>query len=253
MNIVILIPTYNESENIGLLLKELLVRIKKLSKYKFKILVVDDNSPDGTGKIVNSFRKRHSNIYLLQGEKKGLGSAMTRGYKYALNKLHPDVVITNEADFAFSFKHLPLMLKKIEEGYDVVVASRHVGVGKTEGWTLTRRLNHWVANTFFGRWIAGVTVVYDKNGAYRAVRATSLRKIRWDRLHVHGFAFFFYLIYKLSQVTNNFYEFPATYTFRKRGESKVSFNTKYIKSYLKDILEYTKLAVNIRFGNTIIR
>ena len=247
MRVVIIIPTYNEAENIEALLANLISHIRKNIKHKFKILVVDDNSPDGTGKIVKRIIKKNSNIILLTGKKEGLGKAMTRGYVYAIEKLKAEVIVSNEADFAFDFKHLKEMIDKIEEGYDVVVGSRHVGIGNTKGWTMTRRLNHWVANTFFGRWIAGVRVVYDKNGAFRAIRVKGVMdQINWKKFEVTGFGFFFYTIAVYSNFTDKFYEIPTVYTFRTKGESKVSFSYKYVRVYMRDIAEYMKLAILIR-------
>jgi dolichol-phosphate mannosyltransferase len=245
--VVILIPTYNEVENAKPLVADILKNTHKLKNYKFTILFVDDNSPDGTGEVIAQLQQKDKNIELLKGKKKGLGVAMIRGYLYAMKNLKADIVVSNEADFAFDFKHLPFMLKQIKEGSDVVVGSRHVGVGKTEGWTLSRRLNHWVANKFFATWIAGVTQVYDHNGAYRAIRVKGvLDKIDWKNLQVTGFGFFFYSLYKLTTVTDKIVEFPVIYRFRTRGESKVSFNAKYLRSYLHDILEYARIALIIR-------
>lgn len=254
MRVVILIPTYNEKENITKLLNELLALIAKLKRYTFKILIVDDNSPDNTGQIVKRFKGRSRKIELLSGRKRGLGKAMIRGYLYAMKNLKADVLISNEADFAFDFKHLGYMLEKIEGGSDVLVGSRHVGVGKTKSWTISRRINHWLANTFFATWVAGVNQVYDKNGAFRAIRVKGvLDKINWQKLKVTGFAFFFYSLFKLTQVTDKFHEFPVIYQFRTRGESKVSFNPKYIKIYIKDVLEYIKLAFQIRAEKCMIK
>lgn len=245
-----MIPTYNESENIGKLLDQLEVLLRSIKRHKFQILIVDDKSPDGTGQIVKKYIKKDSNIKLLSGDKAGLGNAMIRGYLYAMKEMKPDVIVTNEADFAFDFKHLPYMLKKIESGNDVVVGSRHVGIGKTEGWTVVRRLNHWVANKVFATWIAGVNEVYDHNGALRAIRVKGvLDSIDLQEFEVTGFGFFFYCIYKLTTVTKNFDEFPAVYKFRTRGESKVSFNPKYLKTYMHDVVEYIKLAFQIRLGS----
>jgi len=248
MRIVVIIPTFNEAENIERLLNNLLSHIEKQKNHSFKILVVDDNSPDGTGEIVEGMMKKYSVIKKLGGEKKGLGKAMIKGYLYAINELRAEIVISNEADFAFDFKHMREMIKKIEQDdYDVVVASRHIGIGKTEGWTLTRRLNHWIANTLLGRWIAGVREVYDKNGAFRAIRVEEIMdQINWRKQNVRGFAFFFYTIALYAELTDKFYEIPAIYKFRRRGESKVSFNPKYIKTYVRDVIEYVKLAFRVR-------
>ena len=245
--VVHLIPTYNECENISQMLSVLSKIAAKDPKHKHFILVVDDNSPDGTASIVRQFQKSNPSIHLIGGKKKGLGVAMIRGLKYAVGHLDADIIIPNEADFGFDPKHVPYMLKKIDQGYDVVVASRHVGRGKTTGWTLNRRLNHWVANKLFATWVAGVKEVHDHNGAFRAIRVRGvLDKIDLDKLGTVGFGFFNYFLFKLTQVTNKFHEFPITYKFRVAGESKVSFNPKYFSTYLKDILEYVKLSYKIR-------
>ena len=248
MRVVVIIPTYNERENIGRMLDVMISIVGRQREDTYFILVVDDSSPDGTGEIVKNFAKKNKNVLLLGGKKRGLGVAMIRGYKYAIKNLKADVVISNEADFAFDPKHIPFMLKKIKEGYDVVVGSRHVGVGKTEGWTLVRKFNHFVANKIFATFIAGVREVDDHNGALRAIKVKGvLDKIDLSRLGVTGFGFFNYSLFKFTQITNKFYEFPVTYKFRTKGESKVSFNPKYLATYLHDVFEYKKLSFKIRF------
>lgn len=247
MKVVILIPTYNERENIEKLLKELIVLCKKVKSYKFEMLIVDDNSPDGTGEIIKSFVKRNRNINILSGKKEGLGKAIIKGYKYALKNLKPDIVVTNEADFGFNFSLLPKMLEKIKQGSDVVVASRHVGRGRTSGWTFSRKLNHFIANKIFADFVAGIHEVYDKNGAMRAIRVKKvLDKVNFNKFPTKGFSFFCYQIYALSKLTNKFAEVPAVFTFRKRGESKVSFNPKYLLIYMSDTFEYISLSFKIR-------
>ncbi|HSX48992.1 MAG TPA: glycosyltransferase [Candidatus Saccharimonadales bacterium] len=245
MKVVCIIPTYNEKENITRMLDVMLRVISRQKKDRYVVLVVDDNSPDGTGELVKKYKSRK--IFLLSGKKEGLGKAMIRGYKYATQKLGADIVVSNEADFAFDPYIIPSMVKKIKEGYDVVIGSRHVGDGRTEGWTLNRRLNHWIANKFFATWVAGVNNVYDHNGAFRAIRVDGvLDKIEFNKLKVSGFGFFNYSLFKLTQVTDKFYEFPVVYKFREKGESKVSLNPKYFRTYLNDVWEYVVLSLQIR-------
>lgn len=246
-----MIPTYNEAENIKKLIPDYLKLIKSIKKHDVSLFFVDDKSPDGTGEIIKEYMKKEKRIKMLSGNKEGLGKAMVRGYLYAIKNLKPDVIITTEADFAYDLnKHLKYMIDKIEEGHDVVVGSRHVPGGFTKGWTLTRKMNHWFANYLFATLIAGVNVVYDHNGAFRAIRVKGvLDSIGLERMKVMGFGFFFYCIYKLTLVTDKFHEFPITYRFRTEGESKVSFNPKYLKSYLRDVREYIKLSFKIRFGS----
>ncbi|MDO8488378.1 MAG: glycosyltransferase [bacterium] len=246
MRVVHIIPTYNEKENIVLLLPELVKIARQDKTRKHLILVVDDNSPDRTGEVVKKFTLTHPEVFLLTGQKQGLGKAMIRGLTYALEKLKADVVIPNEADFAFDPKYILPALEKVDEGVDVVVGSRHVGGGQTEGWTTNRKINHWVANTFFATWVAGIREVSDHNGAFRAVRVKGVQDKLSLRNYPTGFGFFCYWLYRLTRVTEKFYELPVTYKFRVRGESKISFNPKYIMGYLRDVAEYIKLSFKIR-------
>ncbi len=252
--VVHIIPTYNEKENITAMLRILDKLAKKDKKRLHKVLVVDDNSPDGTGKIVKMLAQKDKKIYLVTGKKKGLGSAMIRGLRYATSQLKADIVVSNEADFAFDPKHIPYMLEKLDMGFDVVIGSRHIGSGKTEGWTVNRKVNHWVANTLFASWIAGVSEIKDHNGAFRAIRVRGvLDKINLENLNATGFGFFNYFLFRLTQVTSKFHEFPIVYKFRTAGESKVSFNPKYFKTYLRDVSEYITLSMSIRVEKIISR
>lgn len=247
--VVNIIATYNEKENIGPMLEALQKISKENSRYKFLHLVVDDLSPDGTGEIVKKYRQKDASIYLITGPKRGLGHALIRGYKYAIKKLGAEVIIPNDCDFSFDPQRIPDLLKKIDEGYDVVVGSRHVGKGGTQGWSLFRKLNHWVSNIFFATYVAGIKEVKDHNGNFKAIRVKGvLDKVPLDKLltkiKVRGFGFQAYILYELSKVTDKFCEVPVVFKFRTRGEAKIG--KKYLKSYLRDVFEYMKLAVLIR-------
>lgn len=245
MRIVHLIPTYNEADNVTELIPQLQQFYSKNSKHKFLTLFVDD-SRDATVRIIKQFQKKDKSLLLVPGNSQGLGAAMVRGYRYALSHLKPDIIVTNEADFAYDHTKIQLMIAKIEQGFDVIVASRHVPGGTTEGWTWSRHLNHWAANTFFADWIAGGNYVSDHNGAFRAIRVKGvLDQINWEGFPT-GFAFFNYLLFKLHQITPKFYELAIIYHFRIRGESKISFNFKYLKSYLKNVGEYIWVCLKIK-------
>lgn len=249
MRVVNIIPTYNEKENIGIMLDALLDIEKKNPKYKFLHLVADDNSPDGTANVVRRYMKKHKNIYLITGPKKGLGYALLRSYKYAVENLKADVIIPNDADMSFDPYKIPKLLEKIDEGYDVVVASRHVGKGGTEGWSLFRKLNHLVANEIFATYIAGIKEVKDHNGNFKAIRVKGvLDQVDFDKLlekiKIRGFVIQTYILYVLSKYTKKFAEVPVVFKFRTRGEAKIG--KKYLKSYLRDTFEYMKLCVLMR-------
>ncbi len=247
LRVVNIIPTYNEKENIISMLRLLDKISRENPKYEFIHLVADDNSPDGTADLVRQEMKKNKSIRLIEGKKVGLGEALIRSYEYAEGKLNADVIIPNDCDFSFDPNKIPELLKKIDEGYDVVVASRHVGSGATEGWSFFRKLNHFVANELFAWYVAGITQVHDHNGNFKAIRVKGvLDKIPLYKLRVKGFGFQCFIIYQLSKVTNKFFEIPVVFKFRTAGETKVSFNKKYLKTYLRDVLEYMWLCINIR-------
>ncbi len=128
MRVVNIIPTYNEKENIGKMLETLEKIAGKIKKHEFLTLVVDANSADGTQEVVRKLMRKNKKIFLLTGPKKGLGHDLIRGYRYAMKELGAELVIPNDADFQWDPCHIPEMLRKIDQGYDVVVASRHIEV-----------------------------------------------------------------------------------------------------------------------------
>lgn len=251
MKVVNIIPTYNEKENIKKMLETLADVAQKNPQYQFETLVVDDCSPDGTAAIVRQAIKKDPSIKLIEGPKIGLGEALIRGYQYAMKEMNADVVIPNDCDFSFDPYKISALLKKIEEGFDVVVGSRHVGGGGTAGWSLFRKLNHWVANELFAWYVAGIKEVHDHNGNFKAIRVKGvLDQVPLEKLKVKGFGFQCYILYELSKVTKRFAEVPVIFKFRTAGETKVSFNSKYFKYYLRDTLEYIRLSLLIRLDRS---
>lgn len=237
-----IIPTYNEAENIAPMIKVVDSIFKKLKKYEYKILVVDDNSPDGTGKIVRQIAKNNKNIILLPGQKKGLGAAMIRGLKHSL-KIKSDFTISNEADFSYSPREIPRILKKLDSGWDVVACSRIIS-GHSK-WSLGRQTIHFIANNVFAEIVAGVTEVEDHNSAYKAINNTILGKLDFNDFP-KGFSFFNYFIYQTTLHTNKICEIKTKFTPRTKGQSKIGLNSKYIKYFLKDSLEYVASCARIR-------
>lgn len=249
LKVVNIIPTYNEKENIGIMLEALAKIAQKHTQYEFLHLVADDSSPDGTAEVVRRYQKKNKDIHLISGPKKGLGEALLRSYQYAVEKLGAEVIIPNDADLSFDPKHIPELLEKIDQGYDVVVASRHVGKGGTEGWSLFRKLNHLVANVLFATYVAGIKEVKDHNGNFKAIRVKGvLDQVDFDKLRrklkIRGFVIQTFILYELSKYTKKFTEIPVIFKFRTRGETKIG--KKYLKSYLRDVFEYMKLCVLIR-------
>lgn len=243
MKIVHIIPTFNERENIGRMIEAIETVGKKYPSWKNEILIVDDYSPDGTGDVVRQISKTKKNVYLLEKKKEGLGKALVLGYDYAIKNLHADVVIPNDADFQWDPGEFPNLVKKIEEGYDVAVASRHVPGGSVIGWNWFRTINHEVSNTFLAWWVAGVREVHDHAGNFKAIRVKNML----DRVPLHkmrniGFSFQLHILYELSKVGATFCEVPVVFRERRFGISKIGLN----RYYFRDVVEYVKNSFQIR-------
>ena len=154
----VIIPTYNEAENIGHLLEQLETAFKNVSGYSIHILVADDTSPDGTGDIVLKIAKKYGNIHLLSGEREGMGAAYIRAFSHILDSY--DVIITMDADFSHPPGMIPGFLTKVDAGCDVVIGSRYIKGGAAPDWPLQRRLTSSFANVL-ARVVAGLYAVHD--------------------------------------------------------------------------------------------
>lgn len=243
MKIAHIIPTYNEKDNISQMIEIIFNIGRRHRNWQTSVIVVDDNSPDGTADIVRKLAQKNKSVHLLLKKKEGLGKALIMGYKYAVNNIKADVVIPNDADFQWNPEDYPLLIKKIEEGYDVVVASRHVPGGKEIGWNWFRKLNHDVSNYLLAWIVAGVHEVKDHAGNFKAIRVKNiLDKVPLDKMKNAGFSFQLHILYELSKTGAKFAEIPVVFKERKRGTSKIGFN----KYYIRDIFEYVKNSLIIR-------
>lgn len=242
MKVVNMISTYNEKENVGPMIETLEKIGENNPKYQFENLIVDSHSPDGTGEIVRQLAKRRKNLFLLETPR-GLGVSLIAGYKYAVKELKAEVVIPNDVDFQWDPQLIPEMLQKIDEGFDVVVPSRHTK-GAKEAFTGFRKLTHFVSNDLLNGYWAGIHEVKDKAGNFKAIRVKNiLDKVDLDKLNVRGFVIQSTMIYELSKTGAKFVEIPAVFGARRAGESKVGFSWQFVK----DIIETVKNSTRIRF------
>lgn len=247
MKIAHIIPTYNEAENIGPMITAIGKISKKYPQWKNHIVVIDDCSPDGTANVVKKYQKKNRNIHLISKKKEGLGRALLVGYEYAIDKLGTDVVLPNDADFQWSPYDYPKLVKKLEEGYDCVVASRHVKGGSVVGWNWFRKLNHDISNSLLAWYLAGVHDVADHAGNFKAMRVKGvLDKVPLEKMKNVGFSFQLHILYELSKVGATFFEVPVIFKERKYGKSKIGFN----RYYLRDVLEYIRSSFLIRYDRS---
>ncbi len=240
MKTVIIVPTYNERANIGLLLEALQQEFKKMT-HDMHVLVVDDNSPDGTADCVRALQANHANLHLLMGQKKGLGIAYIRGMRHAMDELKAEVVFEMDADFSHKPEDISRLMAEIDRGADFVIGSRYVPGGSIpKEWGFYRRLNSRFGN-IVARYVAGIYSVYDCTAGFRAISTSVLRRIDFAKLRVQGYAFQVALLHAVKVEEAKIVEVPVDFIDRSHGDSKLGW---------RDIAEFIINAWWIRFDSS---
>lgn len=209
MKPLVIIPTYNEKDNIEPL-------VRGISAFDIPILFVDDNSPDGTADEIENVITTGARVVLLKRDRKlGLGSAYRDGFGYA-RKHGYDTILLMDADLSHPLQKIPEMLSP---GDDIVCGSRYHPEGSIEGWPIHRRLLSRCANTFCR--ILLKVPVRDMTSGFTIIRRHVLEKINADALQSEGYGFLIELKYRALQSGCTVREVPITFTERKRGRSKL--------------------------------
>jgi dolichol-phosphate mannosyltransferase len=215
MRPTIIIPTYNERENIAHLINNIFAIMPNV-----RILVVDDNSPDGTKEAVCNLQEKFSALSLLPREKKdGLGRAYLAGFRHVIEKNESDAVVMMDADFSHDPIFLSALLGKLNDA-DLVVGSRYIKGGSTSGWSAWRRLLSYGGNMYC-RTIIGLPIK-DCTAGYNAIRIGMLKKLDFAKLSATGYAFQIELKYNLLRNGGTHDEVPICFKDRTRGSSKIS-------------------------------
>lgn len=220
--IMVVIPTYNEADNLPTMVGELLA----LDLPELAILVVDDNSPDGTGKIAEELAKRHpGRIHVIhRSGKLGLGTAYVTGFSYALEH-GADLIIQMDADFSHSPGYIPKLVESAQE-FDVVVGSRYVSGGSLdERWSWWRYFLSWWANSVYTRLILGVKVK-DATAGFKCWRRATLEGIGLERVRSNGYVFQVEMAYLTEKLGYRFLEVPIYFEDRRIGRSKMTVPVK---------------------------
>jgi len=215
LNATVIVPTYNERENVERLVRQLLDLPPGL-----RVIVVDDNSPDGTGDLADALAAasdgRVSVIH--RPGKLGLGTAYVAGFRQALAE-GAEYVLTVDADFSHNPRYIPAILEKAQSGYDLVIGSRYVRGGDTDH-PLVRKVFSEGANTFARAMLR--LRARDATAGFRCYRRAVLESVGLDEIRSSGYSFLIEMLYRAQQRGWRIAEVPILFEDRRRGRSKIS-------------------------------
>ncbi|MBI4675361.1 MAG: polyprenol monophosphomannose synthase [Chloroflexi bacterium] len=223
MKITVVIPTYNEADN----LRAITTALLQLPLPELDILIVDDDSPDGTGEIADALRREFAPRFQVihRAAKSGLGTAYLEGFTWAMQN-GADYIVQMDADFSHSPDYIPRFLEKID-AHDVVVGSRYVPGGKLdERWSFGRYLLSWWANSVYVRLILGLDV-HDATAGFKLWRRSALEEINLSQVRANGYVFQVEMAYLTEQHGLRILEYPIYFEDRRIGHSKMSMRVKW--------------------------
>jgi dolichol-phosphate mannosyltransferase len=230
--ILIVVPTYNEKGNIETVYKKIFLATKTCD-----LLVVDDNSPDGTGQIADGIAKRDKRVFVLhRASKSGLGTAYVDGMKFALDRKYHKI-IAMDADLSHDPINIPKMLE-LSRDHDLVIGSRYVQDGGMVNWGVGRFFISRLANTVT-KFVLGLKPE-DCSGGYKCYRAELLERIGMDKIFSPGYSFQVEILFRAVRLNARIVEFPIIFVNRHKGESKLSL--KELRQFAGTVLRLRCLA-----------
>ena len=233
MKLAVVIPTYNEKETIQSLIEKLFSEIKPIVD-ELHVVIIDDSSPDGTANIVTDLSDKFQKISLIQRPTKlGLGAAYKDGFNHVLEKIDSDLIVQMDADHSHNPSEIVTMLQEIE-GYDFVVASRHMPNSSIVGWGVGRQMTHSFAGIIAR--ISARIDIKDSTSGFRMFKRETLQSIEFDKIESDGFAFQIEVLYQLKQKGFRGLEMPTIFVNRKSGKSKMGGTE--IMQFIKTCFSY---------------
>jgi len=214
---LVIIPTYNELENIENVIRKVFAQPKD-----FHILIVDDNSPDGTAAVVQGLQSEFPQLFLeIRQEKDGLGKAYTHGFKWALARSY-QYIFEMDADLSHNPEDLPKLLEALQNGADLSVGSRYSHGVNVVNWPMTRVLLSFIASKY-ARFITGLPI-NDATAGFVGYKRIVLETLDLNRIQFKGYGFQIEMKYKTWKQGFKLVEVPIIFTNRVAGESKISAN-----------------------------
>jgi len=230
---VVVVPTYNERENVRPFIERISAVRRSEREVEIEVLFVDDSSPDGTGEEVNRAMGQYEFVHLLTRPKKeGIGRAFLDGFRFALERFSPTVVVQMDGDLQHPPEIIPELIHSVLEGADVAIASRKVKGGKTSGWSRRRILLSWGAN-----WLARIVLGLDQkdvSSGFKAYSREMVEELTSRKLSSSSFSYQEETLLVAKRSGKKVVEIPFTFSARKAGKTK--FKTADILRFLKAIL-----------------
>lgn len=217
----LILPTYNEAENIEAIVTAAGDALAATEDRPYKILIVDDGSPDGTGEIADRLAREREQLEVVhRSEKNGIGPAYLAGFRYALDR-GAAYVMEMDSDFSHNPADLARLLEAVRCGADLALGSRYVPGGGVVDWGLLRRFISEGGSTY-ARWVLGLNV-RDLTGGFKCFKREVLEAIHFDSVRSQGYAFQVELTYRASRAGFKIVEVPIVFKDRELGQSKMSW------------------------------
>ncbi len=233
--VVLILPTYNEKDNIETLIISIQKVFQKLGQYQLQILVVDDFSPDGTAKVVERLTAKFQNIALISKKKEGLGAAIIYGVNYAFKYFSPELFIQIDADWQHNPELLPAFFNCLEKGADFVIGSRYIKGGSIPiNWGINRKI-YSIAGNAIVRIGLGMMTPFDWTSGYRLYKSDVFRKVGYGLEKYSGYTFQVAFLRNAKTAGYKIAEVPLQFVDRIHGRSKIA-PLDYIKNLLIYIL-----------------
>jgi dolichol-phosphate mannosyltransferase len=232
----LILPTYNEAENVQAIVTAAGEVLQGAAREGFRVLVVDDSSPDGTGRIAGEMAAEREWLQVLnRSGKNGIGPAYLAGFRHALDS-GAGYVMEMDSDFSHDPADLARLLQAVYDGADLALGSRYVPGGGVEQWGLLRRFVSEGGSTY-ARLVLGLHVK-DLTGGFKCFRRDVLEAIHFDRVRSQGYAFQVELTYRAVQAGFRVVEVPIVFRDRQRGTSKMSWRIAVEAMWLVPLLRF---------------
>jgi len=222
----VVLPTFNEIQNLPRLLPLIFQEAKNIPTHELHVLVVDDESPDGTADYVRTAMGLYPRLHLLTRKRQGLGAAYKHGISHAIDLLDPDLILQMDADFQHDPAQLPEMIRLSEEGYDLVIGSRFAAGTKIPGLSWQRKLIS-LGGTRLVWWFGRIPHIQDCTSGFRCIRAELITTCTFGPYSTRGYSFQSWFLCELLRNGARYIEIPIEFPLRAYGSSKLTSRDKF--------------------------